>query len=61
MTKVHCPNCKRLLFKAKLANIEIVCGSCKRLVKVNFVSQSGLLGSSLINYAQDEERNRGEN
>jgi phage FluMu protein Com len=43
MKPVYCPICKRLLFKAEIANIEIKCGSCKRLVKVQFYTQKGLL------------------
>ena len=56
MTEFHCPHCKKLLFKAKVANIEIMCGGCKRLVTVNFVTQEGLLQASLINYTNDEEK-----
>lgn len=43
MKPVYCPICKRLLFKADIANVEIKCGSCKRLVKVQFYTQKGLL------------------
>lgn len=43
MNQIHCSYCKKLLFKADFADVEIVCGSCKRLVKVKFFSSKSLL------------------
>lgn len=57
MKPVHCPHCKKLLFKAKLANIEVLC-KCGRLVKVNFVTSEGLLQASLINYKTHEAKEK---
>ncbi len=42
MKSVYCPICKRLLFKAELANLEVKCGSCKRVVRVRFYTQESL-------------------
>lgn len=46
MTAIYCPNCKRFLLKAKVADIEIKCPKCKQLVKVKFLdAKSALFGS----------------
>jgi len=60
MKNVYCPNCKKLLFKAKIANIEVMCHGCKRLVTINFVTSEGLMGASLINYEKDAVQNEKE-
>lgn len=60
MTNVYCPHCKKLLLKANVANIEIMCHGCKRLVTINFVSSEGLLSASLIKYTKDETTGRKE-
>ena len=43
MHEIHCPKCKKLLMKAKLADIEIKCRGCGRIVEIKFYSQSQLL------------------
>ena len=43
MKSVYCPVCKRLLFKANVANLETKCGSCKRVIRVRFYTQESLL------------------
>lgn len=46
MTAIYCPNCKRFLFKAKVAEVEIKCPKCKQIVKVKFLdAKSALFGS----------------
>lgn len=45
MKEVRCPNCKTLLFKAKVAELEIKC-KCGRLVEVQFVTSSALVLTS---------------
>lgn len=42
MVDVFCPKCKKLLFKAEFANIEIKC-KCGRVVGIRLYSQKSLL------------------
>lgn len=40
MKKIHCPNCGQTLFFARVADIEIKCLRCKKLVNVKIEEQS---------------------
>jgi phage FluMu protein Com len=46
MKQIHCPSCKRLLFKANFADIETVCPSCKRMVRIEFYTAKSILLTS---------------
>lgn len=39
-SKIQCPHCKHLLFYAKLADLEIKCIRCKKIITVKFEEQS---------------------
>lgn len=42
MKKIYCPHCKKFLFEAGLADIFILCRSCKRVVHIVVISQKQL-------------------
>lgn len=45
MKEVRCPHCKALLFKAKMAEVDILC-KCGRLIEVRFFSANALVLTS---------------
>lgn len=40
---VYCPKCRKLLFKAEFGDVEIKCGSCKRIVHLRFWTAKSLM------------------
>lgn len=46
MKQIHCTDCHRLLCKANFADMEIVCGKCKKLVRVKIFTSKSLLLTS---------------
>ncbi|PAF31856.1 hypothetical protein CHI14_09385 [Paenibacillus sp. 7516] len=40
LQQVRCPHCRHLLFNARIADVEIKCLRCKRIVVVKIKEQS---------------------